>query len=74
MADNGTVSDKRETVVNALRELVSTLEAEEMRLSAELATVAGQRKDAAKTLASLSGETPRRRRGRPRKTEAAASA
>ena len=60
------VNRSMETAVKGLREAVTALEAEEARLTAELATVTGQRKAAANALAALSGETPRRRRGRPK--------
>lgn len=68
MADVNGINGKRDAAVAALRELVSTLEAEEARLSSELATVAAHRKDAAKTLATLDPDAvPRRRRGRPKR-------
>lgn len=65
MADN--IETKRDAATGALRDLVGTLEAREAELSAELATVQAQRKDAAKLLASLTGEAPKRRRGRPKR-------
>jgi prefoldin subunit 5 len=60
------VTKTMETAVKHLRDAVTALEAREAELQAELATVANQRKDAAKALQSLSGEAPRRRRGRPK--------
>ena len=60
------VAKTMETAVKHLRDAVTALEGREAELQAELAAVATQRKDAAKALASLSGETPRRRRGRPK--------
>lgn len=60
------IDTKRTAAVAALRDLVGTLEAEEARLTAELNTVKTQRAETAKTLAALSGEAPKRKRGRPR--------
>jgi prefoldin subunit 5 len=64
MADG--INGKRDAAVSALRELVAALEAEEARLTAELAKVSAERKDAAKTLATLDPDAAPRRRGRPR--------
>jgi hypothetical protein len=57
--------------VTGLKAAVTALEAEETRLAGELAAVQAKRKDAAKALQTLSGETPTRRRGRPRGSGAA---
>lgn len=53
----------------SLKDAVTALEAEETRLATELATVKGQRMAAAKALEALSGEKPKRRRGRPRNAD-----
>lgn len=55
-----------------LRETVKALESEEARLRGELAKIAGQRKAVANALETLTGDKPRRRRGRPRTTTPAA--
>lgn len=54
----------------SLKEVVAALEAEENRLATELATVKSKRTAVAKALAALEDTTPRRRRGRPRKSDA----
>lgn len=53
---------------DSLRDVVTALEAEETRLSTELATVKAKRTAVAKALAALEDSTPKKRRGRPRKT------
>lgn len=55
-----------EVATASLRDAVGALEAEETRLKGELAKVTNQRQAAAKALEALSGEKPKRRRGRPR--------
>lgn len=62
------------TVATAsLRDAVTALEAEEKRVSAELADVKSKLAATSKALEALSGERPRRRRGRPRNVEAVAA-
>lgn len=60
-------------VINAttatLRDTVAALEQEESRLATSLATVRQKRVAVAKALEALADTTPRRRRGRPRKSE-----
>lgn len=58
---------------DSLRDVVTALEAEETRLSTELATVKAKRTAVAKALAALEDSTPKKRRGRPRKTVADAT-
>lgn len=70
------MADAIETATSSLRDAVTALEAEEARLAGELATVKTKRMAAAKALEALSGDKPKRRRGRPRKdaaTEAVAA-
>lgn len=55
----------------AMRDSLTALEAEETRLMGDLARIKDQRKSVAKALESLSDAKPRRRRGRPRKSETA---
>lgn len=64
---NGT--EPMAAAVSSLKDAVGVLEAEEARLSRELSDVKGKRQAAAKALEALGGSTPRRRRGRPRKTD-----
>lgn len=72
MPDNST-PDVTDAAVTALRDLTTALEADEKRLTAELASVKDRRKAVAKSLTALTGDAaPRRRRGRPRKDEATA--
>lgn len=52
---------------DSLKNVVAALEAEETRLSTELATVKSKRVAVAKALAALEDTTPKKRRGRPRK-------
>lgn len=59
---------------NSLREVVKALESEENRLGAELATVKAKRTAVAKALAALEDTTPKKRRGRPRKSDTPAEA
>ena len=54
----------------AMRDSLTALEAEEARLSGELTTVKNQRRDVQKALESLTGDKPKRKRGRPRKNPA----
>jgi hypothetical protein len=54
----------------SLREVVAALETEENRLAGELATVKAKRTAVAKALTALEDTTPKRRRGRPRKSVA----
>jgi hypothetical protein len=54
---------------DSLKSLVVTLEGEESRLSTELATVKAKRVAVAKALAALEDDKPKKRRGRPRKSE-----
>lgn len=51
---------------DSLRNVVAALEAEETRLSTELATVKSKRVAVSKALAALEDTTPKRKRGRPR--------
>lgn len=66
--------DALKTTTDNLRTSVTALEAEEKRLGDELATVKSKRQAVAKALAALEDTTPKRRRGRPRKTAASESA
>jgi peptidoglycan hydrolase CwlO-like protein len=63
------MADAIETATASLRDAVGALEAEESRLKAELAEVTNKRQAAAKALEALSGEKPKRRRGRPRNAD-----
>jgi hypothetical protein len=54
---------------DSLKSVVAALEAEEARLATELATVKSKRTAVAKALAALEDTTPKKRRGRPRKTD-----
>jgi peptidoglycan hydrolase CwlO-like protein len=54
----------------SLRDVVAALESEENRLAGELATVKAKRMAVSKALAALEDTTPKRRRGRPRKSAA----
>ena len=67
-------ADTLDTVREAtgkLRETVEALSAQENALATELATVKGKRQAVAKALAALEDDKPRKRRGRPRKADAA---
>lgn len=69
-------TDMTEAITNStasLKDAVAALEAEETRLAGELATVKGKRQAVAKALAALEDTKPRRRRGRPRKTDTPAT-
>lgn len=61
-------TDAMEAATQSLRDVVSALEAEENRLAGELAGVKAKRTAAAKALAALEDSTPKKRRGRPRKS------
>jgi hypothetical protein len=58
----------------SLREVVAALEAEENRLAGELATVKAKRMAVSKALTALEDTTPKKRRGRPRKSDAKSAA
>lgn len=57
-----------ESAVESARAAVVALKAEEDRLATELATVKAKRQAAEKLVSVLGDETPRRRRGRPKRT------
>lgn len=67
--DNNTIEAAEAAAAQGLKDAVALYEAEETRLSSELASVVAKRKAASKALESL-GQAPKRRRGRPRKTDA----
>lgn len=54
----------------SLRDVLAALEGEENRLAGELATVKAKRTAVAKALTALEDTTPKRRRGRPKKSAA----
>lgn len=64
MADSTEVID---TAAQAIKDALTALEAEELRLTSELATVKTKVKDMRKAHETLTGSRPTRRRGRPRK-------
>src|SRR4051794_35303262 len=66
--------DVIDNATTAMRDSLAALEAKETRLTDELATLKEQRKALQKAVESLSGDKPRRRRGRPRKTPEAVAA
>ena len=68
-SNNNTIETAEAAATQGLKDAVALYEAEEARLSGELAAVVAKRKAASKALESL-GQAPRRRRGRPRKTDA----
>lgn len=55
---------------DSLRDVVKALEAEETRLATELATVRAKRVAVAKALTALEDTTPKKRRGRPKRSAA----
>lgn len=57
-------------LLDALRESLASYEADEARLSLELAAVKDRRKQAEKMIAAFTNAKPARRRGRPRKNAA----
>jgi hypothetical protein len=55
---------------DSLRAVLTVLEDEENRLAGELATIKAKRTAVAKAVDALADSTPKRRRGRPRKSAA----
>ena len=66
-------TDVLDAARKAMKDSLDALESEQTRLEGELARVKGQAKDVRKAYESLSDTAPKRRRGRPRKSEQAAT-
>ena len=73
MPDTNTLDTLKAEAASKMKETVAALEKRETELSEELSKVRAERKDMAKLVEKLTDTAPRRRRGRPRKSETEAA-
>lgn len=69
MPDTNTLDALKAETAAKMKEMLSALEKRETELSEELSKVRAERKDTEKLVAKMTDTAPRRRRGRPRKSE-----